>query len=170
MWVTILRTKERSDSDSDFESYSKRQCVDTIDAGDAGEASHMNKVVDRMDAIEKAMKLSISQIESVDQLKKLLKQALNEEKRHEAARWQVEFKNSISCIVCKSLANFPWMVTPCCRIILCVAWFGLLLSPLPSIDRVWNVQCGRANSALLFLRNNRGQPNKQLNFHLELSY
>ena len=63
----FVQMPEVSDSDSDFESY---QCVDTIDAGDAGEASHMNKVVDRMDAIEKAMKLSISQIESVDQLKK----------------------------------------------------------------------------------------------------
>ncbi len=66
-----------------------------------------------MDAIEKAMKLSIWPTQSA------LETALNEEKRrrvHIVHRLQISRK-------CKSLANFPWMVTPCCRIILC--WLDL---------------------------------------------
>ena len=90
------------------------------------DAKSMERVVNRLDAIEKSMKQSISQTEDVDRLKKSISALqtsnakLSDEKRH-VERSLEEFKNSLSCIVCKCLANFPWMVTPCCQLMLCGA-------------------------------------------------
>ena len=28
-------------------------------------------------------------------------------------------KERLSCIICKSVATFPWLITPCCKIINC---------------------------------------------------
>ena len=30
-----------------------------------------------------------------------------------------ELKDGLTCIICKSVASFPWILTPCCRIITC---------------------------------------------------
>ena len=118
----FVHLSQVSDSDSDFETTisPKRQCLDVTTECNA-DAKSMERVVNRMDAIEKSMKQSISQIEDVDRLKKSISALetsnakLSDEKRP-VERSLEEFKNSLSCIVCKCLAKFPWMVTPCCQL------------------------------------------------------
>ncbi len=116
VWVTILRTKERR-SLCKCQKYPIliliSKVIRNVNVWIRLMLVMLAKQATWMDSYWKSH--SISQIESVDQLKKNISAletritALNEEKRH-VDRSLEEFKNSISCIVCKSLANFPWMV------------------------------------------------------------
>ena len=67
---------------------------------------------------------SLTHHEEQEKLKKTITTLVSEKARLIEGKRAIErspddFKNSLSCIVCKSLAKFPGQVTPCYHIILC---------------------------------------------------
>ena len=111
-----MKMPEFSDSDSDFETIApkKRQCIDST-APDDG--SSMGSLMSRMENLGKCVQQSLGHHEEQEKLKKTITTLESEKARLIEGKRGIErslddFKNSLSCIVCKSLANFPWQVTP----------------------------------------------------------
>ena len=117
-----MKMPEFSDSDSDFEIVptKKRQCIDLTTPDDG---SNMSSLMSRMETLEKAMKQSLIYLEEQEKFRKTITSLESEKARLTEGKRAIErsldnFKNGLSCIVCKSLAKFPWQINPCCRIML----------------------------------------------------
>ena len=103
---------DMSDSESDFEmgSVPKHVCADPMIEG----GSNLSDMINKMDALEKAVKQAIDQREEHKQSVSSL-----QSEKQSLERQLSDFKNGLSCIICKSLAKFPWQITPCCHILMC---------------------------------------------------
>ena len=60
----------------------------------------------------------------IDQLRIQLASTQNEKEKAEeeaktASHALEDVKACLSCIICKSVAPFPWIITPCCKILIC---------------------------------------------------
>ena len=82
-------------------------------------------LMSRMENLEKAMKQSLVHLKEQEKLKNTITSLESEKARLTEGKWAVErsldnFRNGLSCNVCKSLAKFPWQITPCCCIMLCL--------------------------------------------------
>jgi hypothetical protein len=60
----------------------------------------------------------------IDQLRSQLSTTQNEKEKAEeeaktASHALEDVKECLSCIICKSVAPFPWIITPCCKILTC---------------------------------------------------
>ena len=125
---TAFRGKKKlvnyfSDSDlSDFEIPSPAKRIDlTVDEDNTGNTmlttkslkeviSRLEKCIDKSDDIQQ-LRHPISRLES--------EKGRAEGDARSANRALEDMKECLTCIICKSVAPFPWIITPCCKIIIC---------------------------------------------------
>ena len=114
--LTVLSVS--SDSETEEPSRKYRSISDE-------QQQEIGTVLSRIDEMERTLKSSMNLVDTVTELKKSISLMETEcakkaDEKHKIEECLANFKNSLSCIVCKSLAKFPWKLTPCCHIILCV--------------------------------------------------
>lgn len=122
-----------SDSDSDFESLPRKVqkleaatpssmkvkpdlCIDLIN----DENSVINELKDvtaRIEVIEKGLNRSLDNYEEIERVRRI--SSCMEDKNRSLERSLDEVKTFLSCIICKSVAQFPWLITSCCAVLMC---------------------------------------------------
>ena len=110
------------ESDSDFEPPAPKKVKETIDLTiDEDTASALKN---RLDLLEHGLNKTLESYEEKEKLRRIItcmekekEEILNEKRSLQVAIENV--KDRMSCIICKSVASFPWLVTPCYKIISC---------------------------------------------------
>ena len=110
------------ESDSDFEPPAPKKVKETIDLTiDEDTASALKN---RLDLLEHGLNKTLESYEEKERLRRIItcmekekEEILNEKRSLQVAIENV--KDRMSCIICRSVASFPWLVTPCCKIISC---------------------------------------------------
>ena len=131
-----------SDSDSDFEmptvkksllsSSNKpktKECIDLTTQGETSvskttdavqDAIEMNKLKDvttRIEKIEANLSKSLEKHEELERVRRIV--SCLEEDKQALQRSIEDLKIHLSCIICKNVAKFPWLVTQCCTVLMC---------------------------------------------------
>lgn len=130
-----------SDSDSDFElppvkksllsSSSKtktKECIDLTAQGedrvsksnDAQGPVEINKLKDvttRIEKIEASLSKSLEKHEELERVRRIV--SCLEEEKQALQRSIEDIKIHLSCIICKTVAKFPWLMTQCCTVLMC---------------------------------------------------
>ena len=116
-----------SDSDlSDFELPAPKKIDLTVDedAGDTPAADNVPTNHGPLNDVCHRLEKCIDKVSDLQQLRSQISmlQGDKEKFEREAALMKQtieDLKEGLTCIICKSVASFPWMLTPCCRIITC---------------------------------------------------
>ena len=125
-----------SDSDSDFESPKKLHIDLTADSNvtlhpdngrTTGDCEKLDAIGQRLQNIEAELILCSDVRQSEAQLREQV--ARMEAENRTMKRSVNDMKECLSCLVCKTVAAFPWKVTPCCSVLMCQEcaerWFSL---------------------------------------------
>lgn len=111
-----------SDSDSDFETLPKIH-MDFTSA--SKERRNEKKEIitidsDKLDTIDQRLKNLEAEFSSHTEVVRLQEQiAKLEADNHTMSKCVGDVKESFNCIICQTVANFPWMVTLCCSVLMC---------------------------------------------------
>ena len=124
---------EFSDSDSDFESphppkvsksdfavpgtNRKAECIDLTSDSEKSVIKELKIITSRVEAVEESLSQSLENYEELERVRRI--STCLEEKNKSLERSLEELKKSFSCIICKSVAQFPWLITSCCALLMC---------------------------------------------------
>lgn len=121
-----------SDSDSDFESLLPRKvqkleaassvkakpevCIDLVN-DENSVIKDLKDVTTRIEMIEEGLNRSLDNYEEIERVRRI--SSCLEDKNRSLERSLDEVKTFLSCIICKSVAQFPWLITSCCAVLMC---------------------------------------------------
>lgn len=101
----------------------------------AGPIKHLQEVTTRLEIVEEELSGFSDKQEEVERVRRIL--SCVEEKNRSLERSLEDIKVGLSCIICKSIAKFPWLVTNCCAVLMCKncaeRWLHLDNTCLPSL-------------------------------------
>ena len=125
-----------SESDSDFEpvqmpSKKKRKKIESNTEGEridltvaldnndnvASMIKNLQEVTTRLEIVEEELSGFSDKQEEVERVRRIL--SCVEEKNRSLERSLEDIKVGLSCIICKSIAKFPWLITNCCTVLMC---------------------------------------------------
>ena len=133
-------TTDFSESDSDFEPMQmpskKKKKIETyqaesntegeridltvaLDNNDniAGIVKNLQEVTTRLEIVEEELSGFSDKQEEVERVRRIL--SCVEDRNRSLERSLENIKVGLSCIICKSIAKFPWLVTNCCAVLMC---------------------------------------------------
>lgn len=122
-----------SDSDSDFESLPRKVqkleaetltsvkekpevCIDLVN-DENSVIKELKDVTARIELIEEGLNRSLDIFEDLERVRRI--SSCLEDKNRSLERSLEEVKTFLSCIICKSVAQFPWLITSCCAVLMC---------------------------------------------------
>ena len=112
-----------TDSDSDFESRpSTKNIRETIDLTVSEDTAGVLK--SRIDSLEQELNKTVEKYEETERLRRIVSCLEKENSEYPSEKRSLQFiidkvKENMSCIICKSVASFPWAITPCYKILNC---------------------------------------------------
>ena len=117
-------TSPCTDSDSDFESRPPaKRTRETIDLT-VSEDTAAGVLKSRIDSLEQELNKTVEKYEEKERLRRIVSCLEKENSEYLNEKRSLQFiidkvKENMSCIICKSMASFPWAITPCCKILNC---------------------------------------------------
>ena len=77
----------------------------------------LKDITARMELIEEGLSRLFDSCEELERVRRI--SSCLEEKNRSLERSLEEVKVFLSCIICKSVAQFPWLITNCCAVLMC---------------------------------------------------